>query len=130
MSYPAVDLQKGLYDALKAGGIARVYDTVPAAATFPYVSLGEVQLLDDGNTCSDDMFEAFVDMHVWSRPNPPSSVEAKTVSGQVHDALAVPFAVNGWAITATELQSARHFIDSDGITRHSVISYRLQIEPA
>lgn len=130
MSYPALDLQKGLHDVLTAAlAPKKVYDTVPAGAVFPYLTMGDVQVLDDGNTCSTDMFEAFADIHVWSRIG-GSQVEAKTVSAQVWDALKAPFAVPNWTITTTELQTARHFRDSDGITAHSVFTFRFLIEPA
>ncbi len=123
--YPAAELQKGIKDALTAIGI-RAYDRVPPNAAFPYVDIPEAQILDDGNTCDDDAFEAFATLHLWSRD--VGQVEAKRLTGEIREVLKVPFTVAGFEITNAQFQSANHFTDADGLSAHSVLTFRYLIQ--
>lgn len=121
----AVALQKAIYDALTAAGIT-AHDRVPPTPAFPYVTIDDAQLLDDGDTCETDRFEAFVDCHVWSRA--VGSVEAKTLAHSIRDALTEIGIASEWRVTAAEFRSSRHFRDSDGLTSHGVVSFRFLLE--
>lgn len=135
MTYPAAPLQKGIFDALSAsgslatamGGSVRAYDRVPDNPTFPYLTIGTAQILDDGNTCNGNFYEAFVDIHVWSRV--VGQVEAKRISEFVRSVLSAAFTVTGWEIKAAQFQGAQHLDDPDGVTAHGVLSFRYLIEP-
>lgn len=139
MSFPAAALQKALYDNLIAnaalatamGGTVRAYDTVPPAPAFPYVVISDGQFLDDGDTCEADRFEAFCDLHVWSRPaTGPSLVQSKTVAGAVRDCVLAGLTITGWTATALACDGIRHFYDADGVTGRAVVTFRFLIEPA
>lgn len=135
MSEPSLELQREIYQALIAsdaletamGGTVRAYDRVPPAPTFPYISFAEAQVLDNGNTCEQNLFEIFVDLHVWSRT--VGMAEAKTISGAIRSVmLAIEIAAD-WKVAIVEFQSSRHMNDPDGLTVHSVNTYRFLLEP-
>lgn len=140
MSYPAAELQKALYDtiivnaALKAamGGEARAYDIVPAEPEFPYITIGQAQLLDEGDTCEDNRFEALCDLQVWSRDTDNvGQVECKRVSGALRDALLAGLTMDAaWLVKVHDHRSTDHFMDPDGITARARLSFRFLIEPA
>lgn len=128
-------LQKAVYDTLLAdtalavemGGAVRVYDSVPDNAIFPYLSIGSDQIVDNGTSCSNGS-EAFVEVHVWSRA--VGRVEAKKISGAVRAALDMPLVITGHKVIVHGFQDARHLNDPDGITAHSVVSFRYLTEEA
>ena len=73
MSTAAVALRAAIYDALVADaalnallGGPRVYDEVPRAAAFPYVTLGECRILD-WSTGTEPGEEHQLTLHAWSR---------------------------------------------------------------
>src|SRR4051812_30289083 len=117
MSEPSVELQRGIYSALTTAGL-RAYDRVPSAPAFPYVTIPDAQVIDNGDTCEADMFEIFADIHVWSRA--VGMGEAKGIAGQVRTALLGIDAVTDWTASVSEFQTARHMPDPDGLTTHSV----------
>jgi hypothetical protein len=124
------EVQKAIFDALKAspalaGG--RVYDSVPANAEFPYVSIGEEQIVGDGNSCGDG-WEIFADVHVWSRK--PGFPEAKGIAATVVDRVTAVTSVSGFAVIEVEFQDMRALRDTDGLTSHIVCSFRFIIDPA
>jgi hypothetical protein len=135
MSEPSLELQRAISqvlitsDALETamGGTVRAYDRVPPAPTFPYISFSEAQVIDNGNTCEHDMFEIFVDLHVWSRTVGMS--EAKTISGVVRSVMLALEIATDWKIPVVEFQTSRHMNDPDGLTVHSVNTFRFLLEP-
>ena len=135
MSEPALELQRGIFqgliasEALKAamGGTVRAYDRVPPDPLPPYISMSEAQVLDNGNACEADMFEIFVDLHVWSRA--VGMAEAKTISGAVRAVMLAIDIVTDWKVPVVEFQQARHMNDPDGLTTHSVSTFRFLLEP-
>src|SRR4051812_29865219 len=72
MTSPSLELQGAIVARLKALPAvsaligARVYDSVPAAATFPYVTVGPMDELSDDADCIKG-FSIAVDLNVWSR---------------------------------------------------------------
>jgi hypothetical protein len=133
---PGEPLQKSLYGTLTGsqdiasamGGAARAYDRVPTAPIFPYLSFSDAQILDDGNTCDDDMFEVFVDIHVWSRA--VGQVEAKRIADAVRTAVKDGFPVPGWVMSSVTVQGIRHFMDADGLTAHGIVTLRFLLQTA
>lgn len=123
-------VQKAIHDALKAaptvaGG--RVYDRVPEDAAYPYVSIGEDQIVGDGNACGDG-WEVFADVHVWSRK--PGFPEAKGIAAAVVGKVAAITAISGFSLLHVELQDQRALRDPDGLTSHIVCSFRFIIDQA
>lgn len=124
-------LQKAIHAALTGAGIAggRIYDGVPYRAQHPYVTIGDEQIADDGTTC-EDAWRAFVDIHVWSRPNNRSKVELKNLMAEIVPVLATELTIADHRTIAGELQTTRAFRDPDGLTEHGVITLRYLIDNA
>lgn len=121
--------QKAIFDRLKAANVAggRIYDRVPAKVEFPYVTISDEQIVDFGDGCAEDMVEVFVDIHVWSRA--VGRVEAKTVGAAIRFSLKNSLSVEGFAVILHEFQTARSFLDADGLTSHAVLTYRFVLQP-
>lgn len=124
-------LQRAIYAALSGAGIAggRIYDGVPDNPVFPYVTIGDEQIIDDSNTCGES-WEAFADIHVWSRPVAGSKVEAKTIAAAVKGAVLAIGTVSGGTLTGVFSETARSFRDPDGLTEHTVLTFKFIIEEA
>lgn len=132
MSDPSYALQVALVAALKAAGAlpdvvgGRVYDSVPPDAAFPYVTLGDGQVLPDKAECVDGV-EVSMQVDAWSRQ--VGYGEVKTIGAAIVAALDdKPLAVAGFNVTVFELESARYLRDPDGKTRHGVITFRGLLE--
>lgn len=126
------EVQQALYAALMAAPAIcdeRVYDRVPEAPVFPYVTIGDEQVIDDGNSC-EDAWEVFVDAHVWSRPEATSKVEAKTLGARVVERLLALATISGFRIIFAALESYRTRREPDGLTEHVIITVKYSIQPA
>ncbi|SHF05390.1 Protein of unknown function [Kaistia soli DSM 19436] len=134
------ELQKAIFSALTADPAlcdGRVYDNPPddaqrlaaTGAAWPYLAIGDDQVVDDGNTCSDG-WEAFADIHVWSRALPRSKIEAKTLIAAVVERLSLLSTVDGFDVLVAALETSRTFRDPDGITEHGVVTMRFLLDPA
>lgn len=124
-------LQRSIYGILTAANIAedRVYDRAPASASFPYVTIGDEQVIDDGTTCAD-AWDVATDVHVWSRSSSGSKSELKTLVAQIVPLLATEIAVTGFRNVSGKLESSRTFRDPDGISEHAVLTFRYLLDPA
>lgn len=132
MSDPSYALQVALVAALKAAGAlpdvvgGRVYDAVPAGAAFPYVTLGQCQVLPDKAGCIDGV-EVSLQVDAWSRA--VGFGEVKTIGAAIVAALDdQALAVDGFNVTVFELESAQYLRDPDGLTRHGAITFRGLLE--
>jgi hypothetical protein len=132
---PSLALQKAVFEALAPvlAGVAGVYDRVPVdpagavAAAFPYVHIGEDHILAATDQCHDAA-DAFAVVHVWSRA--VGKVEAKGVMAIVVAALAANLVLDGFAIiTWACTDGPRHMTDLDGLTSHSVVTFRYRLAP-
>lgn len=133
------ELQVAIVTALKAepalcGG--RIYDNPPAearrtettGAAWPYCTVGDGQVIDAGNTCGEG-WEAYADIHVWSRSPAQSKLEAKALIAAIADRLLALSAVDGFAVIVAALETSRTFRDPDGITEHGVVTLRFLLDP-
>jgi hypothetical protein len=83
-------LQKAIVGRLKGDApltaivSGRVYDRVPAGATLPYVTIRNIQAVDDGAECING-HEVFLDLDVWS--NAVGKVQASQAASAVRSAL-------------------------------------------
>ena len=131
MSDPSLELQAALVVRLKnnCGAAAdRVFDRPAANATFPYLTLGEGQVLPDKADCIDGVV-CYPVINVWSRA--VGYLEAKAVAKAVLDALDDrPLAVEGFAVVVFELHELRYLRDPDGITSRAVITFHALIQPS
>jgi hypothetical protein len=125
------ELQGAIYSALAAADVAsgRVYDGVPKEPTFPYVTIGDEQVIDDGTTCQDG-WEVYPDVHCWSRPANGSKAEVKTLAATVVAAVTGISSITGFSLVSITHETTRVFRDPDGLTEHAVCSFRALIDPA
>lgn len=130
MTDPGLELQGAIVAALKAAEVcsARVYDRVPAAVQFPYVTIGEVQVIDDEAECIEAV-EVFVTIHTWSRA--VGKPEASAINAQIRAALHnANLPLSTWRLLEIRQRDARTFTDGDGITTHGISVFRALIDPA
>ena len=123
-------LQKAIYAKLVADNVAsgRVYDRVPEARVFPYVTIGDEDISNDGNTCND-AWTVFSDIHAWSRPATGSKSEVKGLAASIVNSVASVLTLTGFQVILAELENVRTLRDPDGITEHAVVSIRYEIQP-
>lgn len=137
MSDPCAALQMAIVTALKADAAldalieGRVYDFVPdpvkpaTTPTFPYLTVGDGQVIGDDNDCADQS-EVFFQVHAWSRK--PGYPEVKSIAGAVRSAIkAAALSLAGFTITVTQFTQSRFIKDPDGLTRHAVVEFRFLI---
>jgi len=125
MSDHSWNLQQTIYTLLtgESPSIAgdRIYDDVPQNVTFPYVEIGDGQVIPDDTSSADEGFSEFIDLHVWSRYR--GKKEIKQIFGQIHAALhGVALSVTGRASALSWVRNVRQFLDPDGVTRHGVVT--------
>lgn len=126
----AAEVQKVIYDALKtspeiAGG--RVYDIVPDEAEFPYVMIGQDQVVNDGNSCGDG-WEVFSDIHIWSREL--GFLEAKRIAAEIVSRVRAIVQIPNFVLISVDFRDLRPLRDPDGLTSHIVCSFLFTIDQA
>src|SRR5262249_47038151 len=120
--------QAAIVAQLKAAGTLaadRIYCPVPEGVKFPYVSIGNIQVINErfeGLTGA----EVIVTLHAWSRAN--SRLEIRQLGREITLALddADP-ALSGADLTVKSclLETASYLDDPDGKTAHAVLSFHL-----
>lgn len=126
-------IQKAVVAALKAAAPvsalvgARVFDRVPPDAAYPYVNVGEIQLLPEDTDCGESA-EVFVTIHVWS--NTPGAVQARDLAAKVRAALHRQALTldDPHVLTEGEITDVRVFADPNPTLTHGVITYRALVE--
>lgn len=132
MADPSLALQGAINTKLRtdvAAVAGRVLDRVPANVVFPYIEIGDFQTVDDGAQCHDGV-EVYATLHIWSRA--VGQVEAKTIAGAVRGSLheAQLSLGSAWQFIEIAHQDTRHLKDPDGVTSHSVLTFRALIASA
>jgi hypothetical protein len=134
MATPELELQSAIVARLKADpGVAalvagRIYDSVPAGAAFPYVSIGPVDSVGFDPECITG-FDVAQQIDCWSRA--VGFPEVKKIVDAVRAALhgqeeAMPLATNG--MTFFEHRTTRITRDPDGLTSHGILGFEAAIE--
>lgn len=123
-------LQKAIFGALTAapalaGG--NVFDRVPESDPFPRITIGDEQVLDDGNSCAEG-WEVYPDVHVWSRK--PGKVEAKHLAAEVVNRVLAIDTVEEFTVLSVALESYNALDDPDGLTAHVAVTFRVLLDPA
>jgi len=109
-------------------GGARVFDDVPQASPFPYLTFGQ-SVVRDWSTGSEDGSEHILTLHVWSQGK--GKKEAHEIMGAIRDALhdqALTLSGHRLVNLRHELSEARR--EPDGDTTHGIVRYRAVTEPA
>jgi Protein of unknown function (DUF3168) len=130
----AAALRAAIHDALVADtaltsllGGPKVYDQVPSAATFPYVTLGDARVID-WSTGTDNGEEHQLTLNAWSRQG--GHREAHLIAGALLQAL------DDAALTLTDyhLVNLRFALadvqrQADGKTYRAAVRFRAVTEP-
>jgi hypothetical protein len=132
MSDPSLELQHSLVAALQnnigSEVGSRIYDEVNPKNNFPYVTLGDSQVLPDKAECIDGV-EVFMQVDVWSRK--VGYAETKQIVKNILNVLDdKPPALIGFVAVTFEIQDIRYMRDPDGITRHAALTFRSLIQPS
>lgn len=132
MSEPSLALQGALVALLKAStgggdlGVAdRVYDKPPSPLTFPYIRIGDDQVIGDDDEC-EELSEVYSRIHVWSQKG--GKVEAKTIAGAVRSRIrGATWTLAGFKVDGIQFVQTQYLDDPDGISTHAVIEVRFLI---
>lgn len=102
----------------------RVFDRPTQGVTFPYVQLGESQVLPFEAQCVVGV-EVFLTIHAWARDGWAGD-QVRDMCAAVYGALhAQSFSLGPvHRLQLIEHQSTRVLRDPDGITRHGIIDFR------
>ena len=107
----------------------RVYDTPPPPPiTTPYLTIGDDQVIGDGDGCADGS-EVHVTVHAWSS-GPMGRLQCKQVLGAVRAVLDDDLQIAGHVVVDHTFESAHHLRDPDGVGAHAVLTVRYLTEPA
>jgi len=131
MSDPALALQKAVAAALKTASVCdgRVYDRVPEPGKrfYPYCTLADDTLSNDGNSCWDQT-EAFCTVHVWEQ-NRPGHVNVKEQVGRIRAALDTEIVLDApFKVISGSWQSTRFPPTGDALSTHAVMTFRYIIQ--
>ncbi|MGH6979038.1 MAG: DUF3168 domain-containing protein [Brevundimonas sp.] len=141
MSDPALAVQNAVESALRGSeavkaamglATARLYPLAPPDdALFPYLVIGEDQIIADETECSAGS-EVYVATHVWTRIEDDvsgSRAQAKQIAGAVRTAIGRDLNVIGFDLVECRFEDTRHMTDPDKRTAHAVVTHRLMVEP-
>lgn len=127
-------VQEAVYAQLSAdvnlqalvGSPARLYDMVPPAAIYPYVSFGDVNVRDYG-TKDRTGFEQTLTFHAYSRAR--GRKEVKQIMQALYDSLhQSPLSVVGADRVDCQFQSASTQLENDSLTLHGIIRFRIVVQ--
>lgn len=109
------------------GGTTRYYPRVPENRLFPYIALGPVTVDFEDETDCDSGSETFVQLDLYSRHTKPDEIAA--LVSAVVEALRPDLVLTGHATVDQGVGGARYLDDPDGLSRHAVLTLRLDTEP-
>lgn len=133
MSSPSVELQTAVFDRLVADtGVHalcadRIYDNVPEARIFPYISFGMSDYYEDDSDCIPARVET-LQIDCWAQENGkkrPARELVDAVKAALH--LHAP-ELPTHGLVEMRVVAARVFGDPDGITAHGVVTLQAMIE--
>lgn len=133
MSDPSIAIQNALEAELRAnagvksefGGMTRLYTlSAPNDAPFPFILIGEDQIIGDDTECADGS-EIAVTIHVFARQDTPanSRLKSKSIAGAVRAALTKKLTITGHVMDDWIYEGTRYLIDPDGLTAHAVLNF-------
>ncbi len=135
MSTAAAALRAAIHDALVADAVLtnllggpKIYDEVPQAAAFPYVTLGEARI-SDWSTATDAGEEHQLTLHAWSRQG--GHREAHMIAGALLQALDdAPLTLSDHRLVNLRFALADVRREADGRTYRALVRFRAVTEPA
>jgi hypothetical protein len=135
MNDPSEALQRAIHAALTGdpslqlliGSPARVWDRPPANPVFPYITIGDDQVMGQDVQWTEDSL-VYATVHGWSRKSDRG--EVKRIGGCVRDILIVPFAIEGFTILYGKLRDGLTKEEPDGLTFHGIQTFEFRLSPA
>ena len=136
MSYEYA-IQDCIADTLKSDSplmamVQGVYDSVPQAndagsgSSFPYVTIGEDTHVE-WDTDTELGADVTITIHTWSRYR--GRKEVKNIQGRIYEILhRANLSVSGYHLVGIDWLQSESFMDTDGLTRHGVQTFRITIE--
>ena len=130
---PSTALQKAQNTILKADTILtqfiaqRVYDDIPPNAVFPYVRIGDNQVIDDGNTCDVTPVEIYSKIHVWVR-GPQRGIISDQICHLIQQALGTELVLEDYTVTVGHFMMTDTSDEQNELELHSVITFRYLIQ--
>lgn len=107
----------------------RIYDNVPESRSFPYVSFGASDTVEDDADCITGEVET-LQIDCWSRYK-GGFKELKQITGAVKEALHSRSGdLETDALVEMRVVGIRHFRDPDGLTSHGVVTVQAILEEA
>lgn len=134
MTNAAWSLQQSIYETLRNDldlttllGGQDIFDDVPRAARFPYLTLGQSTIRDWSGTGLDGA-EHLLTLHVWSRANGRKEVYEilDVLRGLLNDA---SLGLVGYRLICLSHQFSEARREPDGETYHGLIRFRAVTEP-
>ena len=122
MKVPILDIQKAVYDRISP--LYKTFDSVPDGQQTPYVTLGEDVTVEWG-TKTNPGTSVIVTLHFWSQYK--GMKETKTMIDQVVQALSTPLQITGYELGTTSIELIHVMKDPDGITRHGIVEFKINI---
>ena len=121
------EIQTAIFEQVSSIGYP-TFDHVPQESTFPYIVIGDDTSVpwDTDNSLGT---ETTCTIHVWSRHRGRKEVKEifRTLYEKLHRA---EFPIIGGALVECQAEFEESFLDSDGLTRHGVIRFRLTVDSA
>lgn len=135
MTDPTFALEAAALTVLRASAAilalsATVRDLVPDDVSFPYIELGDGQIVPDPADGFERSVTAYLTLHVYSRK--PGRPEARLICGAIVDTLAAASLDLGADLTLVQLthEGTRYLVEPDGKTNHGVLTFHALIDPA
>lgn len=116
----SAEVQKALVTRIKAATALEVYDNVPANASFPYVTFGNITAL---SAASKDVrfFEYSVTLHIWDRSN--GSISVRNIMTDITTNLDNTTLAMSNNNPSVYFQSSTVIKDPDNVTNHGVLRF-------
>lgn len=143
---PSLALQATVIAALKADTdvaaivSGRVYDRIPETHRFPYVRVGDDQVIANKAECFEGSVTVYSTLHAFSRPQedstnatqPRGRVESKLLTGAIIRLLDenTNLAVEDYTLVIFEFEDSTIETEPDGLTEHAMIRFRAELDPA
>ncbi len=100
----------------------RIYPVRPPNVAYPYLVIGEDQIIDDSDECQEGS-EIFSTLHLWDKPEPPSNRRARAIEAVLRRLLNADLAIAGHETIEHAYEGVRFLTDPDGAT-HGVLTFR------
>lgn len=123
---PAIPLQKSVYAALVASGVAsgKVFHTVPAQTALPYCVIGDDIIEAEYDSGKHSRCTVVVDVFAATLP------QAKQLAAIVRTALDVDLTIEDFNISEAYFVSTRYVKEPNGMTSHAVLMFEYLLIPA